>query len=96
MSEYAEKYAEVTFVRIPKAIEITITDQGNGFDWQRYVNFEKDRVFDSHGRGIAMAGMLSFDNLQYRGIGNQVVCTIAVPEEETLEAAMLMETLVQQ
>jgi len=76
LPEYVSKFVEVTFVRRDQAIEITITDQGAGFNWQSYLTLDENRAFDSHGRGIAMAGMLSFDKLEYRGRGNQVVCTI--------------------
>lgn len=75
LPENAHKYVEVTFVRREHAIEITVTDQGPGFDWQSYLTLDENRAFDSHGRGIAMARMLSFDKLEYRGCGNQVVCT---------------------
>ena len=77
----AGKYVVVVFERLAEAIQITITDQGKGFDWQSYLDIDAKRVFDSHGRGIAMARMMSFDRLEYRGLGNQVICTIAVPEE---------------
>jgi anti-sigma regulatory factor (Ser/Thr protein kinase) len=80
---------EVTFIRREEAIDITVTDQGPGFDWQAYLTLDESRAFDSHGRGIAMARMLSFDKLEYRGCGNQVVCTInTVPQSkaETLHS----------
>ena len=32
-----------------------------------------ERAFDTHGRGIAMSRLLSFDALDYRGCGNEVV-----------------------
>lgn len=50
-----------------------MTDEGNGFDWNKYLEMSPDRAFDMHGRGIAMARMLSFDDLQYQGKGNVVV-----------------------
>lgn len=76
MPEYIYKYVEVIFVRREKSIEITVIDQGQGFDWQSYISFDESRAFDSHGRGIAMARMMSFDTLEYRGNGNTVVGTI--------------------
>ena len=53
-----------------------IQDEGDGFDWQDYLEISPDRVFDTHGRGIAMARMLSFDHLEYQGNGNRVVASI--------------------
>lgn len=55
---------------------ITITDEGEGFDWRPYMELEASRAFAAHGRGIAMARRLSFDSLEYRGRGNQVVCVV--------------------
>jgi len=58
---------ELTFV---------IRDQGAGFDWQGYLEMSPERAFDTHGRGIAMSRMISFDNLEYRGRGNEVKAVI--------------------
>ena len=79
------KYVVVVFERLAETIQITITDQGQGFDWKNYLNFDANRAFDSHGRGVAMAQMFSFDRLEYLGAGNQVRCTIAVPEQVHFE-----------
>ncbi|SDH29088.1 SpoIIE family protein phosphatase [Roseospirillum parvum] len=85
--EWRDREVEVTFERRAREIEVTITDQGAGFDWRRYLTMDPERVFDTHGRGIALARDLSFDSLEYRGRGNQVVATIltegqtANPEE---------------
>lgn len=75
-TEYSAKYAEVAFLRAEEFIEITITDQGKGFDWQEYMQFNPERVLDNHGRGIALANALSFSLLEYKGIGNQVSAQI--------------------
>ena len=61
------------------ANRVTITDQGNGFDWQTYMEFNPERVFDLHGRGIAMSKAISFDSLEYLGKGNCVVTTVVWP-----------------
>lgn len=67
----------VKFERLPdESVRIEIKDEGDGFDWRQYVEFNVDRAFDNHGRGIAMARALSFDSLQYFGNGNTVVATI--------------------
>jgi hypothetical protein len=58
---------------------MTIQDEGDGFDWQKYLDFDPERAFDPHGRGIAMARMMSFDALEYQGKGNTVVLKIARP-----------------
>ncbi|MBV1914973.1 MAG: response regulator [Pseudomonadales bacterium] len=74
--EYSARYAEVEFLRGEDYIEITVVDQGMGFDWQEYLQFNPKRVLDSHGRGIALANALSFSRLEYKGIGNEVSAQI--------------------
>jgi len=54
------------------AAEVLITDQGDGFDWQPYLDIDPARAFASHGRGIALSRKLSFTSLEYLGSGNQV------------------------
>lgn len=75
--DLGQRQVEVAFVRNDGEIRITIVDQGEGFDWHTYLTLAPERVMDNHGRGIAMAGMLSFSRLEYRGRGNEVVAVIA-------------------
>jgi CheY-like chemotaxis protein/anti-sigma regulatory factor (Ser/Thr protein kinase) len=75
--EHASKRVEVRFRRSAETIEFTIQDQGRGFDWTRYLDFDPARVFDLNGRGIAMARAKSFDALAYSGNGNVVTATVA-------------------
>lgn len=72
MTEYKDKTARVSFKRTPDAITIDIEDDGTGFDYTQYLDFDPARAFDSHGRGIAMANQTSFDELTYLGSGNHV------------------------
>lgn len=67
---------EVVLDKGPDTLTVTITDQGNGFDWRKYMQFEPERAFDLHGRGIAMSKGLSFDHIEYLGKGNSVVTTV--------------------
>lgn len=68
----ADKEVQVRFTRGPEEIRLVIRDQGDGFDWQAFLEMDPARANDSHGRGIAMARLLSFDSLEYRGCGNEV------------------------
>ncbi|MEN8180821.1 MAG: ATP-binding protein, partial [Pseudomonadota bacterium] len=77
LPENAGKQVLVEFERNAEGVQFLIQDQGDGFDWKRYLEFSPDRVYDSHGRGIAMANAMSFDRLEYQGNGNRVVATIA-------------------
>jgi CheY-like chemotaxis protein/anti-sigma regulatory factor (Ser/Thr protein kinase) len=76
LPEYQDRHVEVRFERHPETLSFTIQDQGKGFNWQDFMDFSPDRVFDLHGRGIAMSRKLSFDDLQYQGKGNIVVATV--------------------
>lgn len=62
--------------RLADRVSFTITDQGEGFDWRRFLNFDPERAFDPNGRGIAMARMMSFAEVEYQGKGNVVVATV--------------------
>jgi len=66
------KFATLEFQRSNGEIKIIVKDQGSGFDWQPYLQMSADRAMHNHGRGIAMAGMLSFSRVEYQGNGNEV------------------------
>lgn len=76
LPENQDKKVLIHFVRKEDHTTLTITDEGEGFDWQNYMQIDPARATHSHGRGIAMALMLSFDNVEYIGKGNSVVCTV--------------------
>ena len=87
LPENSHKYVEVLFERNPNQIQVTVIDQGQGFNWRDYQELKTDRLLESHGRGIAMTKALSFDHLEYQGVGNQVLCVInVVPSVETHES----------
>jgi anti-sigma regulatory factor (Ser/Thr protein kinase) len=66
----------VILARDAGGITLTIRDEGDGFAWQKYLDFDPERAFDPNGRGIAMARMMSFDAVEYQGNGNTVVLKI--------------------
>lgn len=73
---YRQRVVTVTFRREPGQLTLTISDEGQGFDWQPYLEIQPERVFHLHGRGIAMARRISFDRLEYLGQGNQVQASV--------------------
>ena len=79
---HAHKRVKVELQRTRDKLCVRITDQGAGFDWEHYLEMDPTRAFDSHGRGIAMARMLSFDKITYLGSGNQVEVEINLPTEQ--------------
>ena len=74
--ENINKVATIEVINTPECVSFTITDQGNGFDWSEYMEFDTSRVMDNHGRGIAMANQLYFSMLKYEGTGNKVTVTV--------------------
>ncbi|MEO5350826.1 MAG: response regulator [Magnetococcus sp. YQC-3] len=76
LPEYQSKVVEVTVERLQAVTRVVVKDQGKGFDWQKYLQFDPKRATHTHGRGIAMANLISFDALEYRGCGNEVCITV--------------------
>ncbi len=76
LPENADKVVKLTFERNEQEVKFQIEDQGQGFNWEKYLEISPERAFDTHGRGIAMAKLISFDHLEYRGNGSQVVATV--------------------
>jgi len=76
LPENQDKTVSICFQYLVDKIEITIIDQGHGFDWENYLDFAPDRIMDNHGRGIAVANKLSFSAVEYRGTGNEVCATL--------------------
>ena len=56
-----------------------IHDDGPGFDWRGFLDFDPERAFAPNGRGIALSRQMSFASLTYLPPGNQVVVTVAKP-----------------
>lgn len=76
MTDYKDKFATVDFKRDDDSITFVITDQGEGFDWQQYMEMCPERAFDSHGRGIALANSVSFDRIEFQQHGKRVCVTV--------------------
>lgn len=74
--EYRDKKVLVHFKKEKDHISLHIKDDGDGFDWEEYLEISPDRATHSHGRGIALSNKISFDSIEYLGKGNEVVCTI--------------------
>lgn len=87
LPENADKRVQVSFERRRDRVCMTITDQGQGFDWQSFLVMDPDRAMDNHGRGIAMAGLMSFLSITYHGTGNSVTVEILLPCSNQLAQA---------
>lgn len=73
MGENLTKKVVIDFKNTNDEIRFHIKDQGEGFEWEKYLELCPDRAFDSHGRGIATARIYCFDRVEYLGKGNEVV-----------------------
>jgi CheY-like chemotaxis protein/anti-sigma regulatory factor (Ser/Thr protein kinase) len=67
-----QRRVTVDYRRDADEVAMTITDEGAGFDWEPYLTLDPARMFDPHGRGIAMAAANGTIRLQYQGAGNVV------------------------
>jgi CheY-like chemotaxis protein len=77
LPQFCDRFATVRVERNGERVMFTISDQGDGFDWNKFLSFDPDRAFDPNGRGIAMAKMMSFSALDYQGRGNVVVASVS-------------------
>ncbi len=82
---FKDKSVSVIYEKKGDTFYLQVTDQGNGFNWQNYLELDPSRASDNHGRGVAMANMLSFDRLVYNEKGNQVtgIMKSKSPDQET-------------
>ncbi len=78
LREFAGREASVELERTEDAVVFRIRDQGPGFQPEPYLAIDPSRVLDAHGRGIAMAKLLSFDELRYDDDGRCAIATILV------------------
>lgn len=78
LPQFQGRFATVRVERDARSLTFTITDQGAGFVWDKFLSFDPDRAFDPNGRGIAMARMMSFSSLEYQGKGNVVVARVSL------------------
>jgi CheY-like chemotaxis protein/anti-sigma regulatory factor (Ser/Thr protein kinase) len=76
LPQYANKQVHVHYEKKADEIVLTISDEGSGFEWDRYMDIDLDRITHTHGRGIALARLLSFDAVRYEGPGNSVSCVV--------------------
>lgn len=80
LNENANKKVFAHLKAAPEQTSITIQDAGEGFNWKKYMDIDPARALDSHGRGIAQANKISFDELSYNQEGN---CVTAISYAHT-------------
>jgi len=76
LPEHALRRVHLCFERDADKLQFEVRDEGAGFDYTKYLELDPERAFEPNGRGIALARMMSFHALEYRGRGNVVLATI--------------------
>ncbi len=76
LPQFARRQVRVILENRPDRVTLTVIDEGAGFDWQGYLDFDPARAFHLHGRGIAMSRLMCFDYTEYSGCGNEVLLTV--------------------
>jgi len=70
LPRYQDLWARVDVEQTEDGVSLVISDNGEGFDFSRYLHFDKARLFDPHGRGILMANASL--EVEYLPPGNRV------------------------
>lgn len=70
------KSIRVSFRKGDEDITLTIEDDGDGFEWKRYLDLDPSNALKNFGRGIAMANKINFDKVEYNEKGNKVKITV--------------------
>lgn len=76
LPELSGRRVAITFRREPGRLITWIEDEGEGFDWRPYLDYDPERALDANGHGIAIARGMCFDDVTYHGRGNVVVATV--------------------
>jgi DNA-binding response OmpR family regulator len=70
-SDMAGRMVHVTSHLSPELFEITIRDEGTGFNWHELPEVVPENLLTFNGRGIFLT-KIYFDEVQYNGAGNEV------------------------
>ncbi|MGB3075056.1 MAG: hypothetical protein WBB36_07030, partial [Chitinophagales bacterium] len=74
LPENMHKFVTVKLTRTTEYFSILVEDMGKGFNFKKYLQFEDVRIFDNHGRGIAILNALY--PVQFLEAGNKVLVQI--------------------
>lgn len=80
LPENAHKKVEVALEKNDENVSVVIKDEGQGFNWKKWEDFDPIRMTDANGRGIAKAHIMGFDAIEYQDSGNCVRCICAIPK----------------
>ena len=71
--KYSQRFVQILLKKDSEKISLIITDQGNGFNPEAYLNHSIKNLDGISGRGISLSKEISFDSIQYSKKGNQVI-----------------------
>lgn len=86
------KRVQVFWHQQASEISISVVDEGEGFDHERWMRGGTDAGYAPNGRGIALARAISFDSLEYVGRGNHVVAKINASSNEDVTQKRAAQT----
>ncbi|MDA0781622.1 MAG: response regulator [Rickettsiales bacterium] len=73
--EHRDKRVYVSVQMKKDDVIVTICDEGQGFNWRKFKEFDPVRLMEPNGRSIAIINSLMDVHVQYHEPGNKVVCT---------------------
>ncbi len=74
LPKYKSRLVRVDLEQVDSELRITIQDEGQGFDYERFLVLDRGRLFDAHGRGILLASNTL--DVTYSPPGNRVSVTL--------------------
>ncbi|HKP57010.1 MAG TPA: response regulator [Polyangiales bacterium] len=83
LPEYRDKLVRVELDRAGDELAVCVRDQGDGFDFAKYLELDPTRAFEPNGRGIALARLMSFRTLSYEAPGNVARATLKAAARPT-------------
>lgn len=71
-----DKKVSVYFEVCEKELIVEVTDEGEGFDYEKFLSLTPERAFDAHGRGIFMTKNMYLKHLEYKNGGKTAVAYV--------------------
>ena len=72
LAEFRSRKVRLTVTNSAEYAECVVEDEGEGFDFRGFLHLTPERALDMHGKGIAIANNVVFDELEYIHPGNVV------------------------
>lgn len=79
LPENKDKWVTMKMKKVNDELNVIIEDEGKGFNWEKYLTIDDERIFDNHGRGIAICN--TYLKLQYFDRGNKVLVKLPMRKD---------------